>query len=244
MYQPYTYLIAWTHLNKFYYGVRYNKSIQDKTPEQDLWVDYFTSSKYVQEFRGEHGEPDRIEVRRVFDSPEKARDWETKFLKRIKAVENNNWLNKSYGDIKFHCFTHREETKIKIGKAGRGRKHKKDTIKKMSKAAKGRKLSEETKRKLSEVNKGKKASEETKKKLSELRKGKSHNEETKRKISEANRGRKLSEYQKRKISESNRKRAAKGVKWFTNGNKNILIDPKSKEIPEGFYPGRKLKKSI
>ena len=50
-----------------------------------------------------------------------------------------------------------EETKLKIGKASKGRRH-----------------SEETKRKLIEVHKGKKLSEETKKKMSESRKGKKH----------------------------------------------------------------------
>ena len=38
----YTYYIKWTKQNTHYYGVR----IANKTePENDLWVEYFTSSK-------------------------------------------------------------------------------------------------------------------------------------------------------------------------------------------------------
>ena len=43
---PYTYIIGWSSLNKWYYGVRYAKNCK---PE-DLWKTYFTSSKHVKEF--------------------------------------------------------------------------------------------------------------------------------------------------------------------------------------------------
>ena len=36
---PYTYLIGWSNLNKFYYGVRYGKGCHPS----DLWVKYFGS---------------------------------------------------------------------------------------------------------------------------------------------------------------------------------------------------------
>lgn len=54
----YTYLIGWSHLNIWYYGRRTARNCR---PEE-LWVKYFTSSKYVEEFRKIHGEPNLINV--------------------------------------------------------------------------------------------------------------------------------------------------------------------------------------
>ncbi len=61
---PYTYLIGWSKLNKWYYGCR---CAQHCHPN-DLWIKYFTSSLYVRQFRKLHGEPDVIKVRKIFQS--------------------------------------------------------------------------------------------------------------------------------------------------------------------------------
>ena len=87
---PYTYLIGWTHHNLYYYGCRYSKSCN---PE-DLWVSYFTSSKEVTNVRGLIGEPDVIEVRRIFESKSEAIEWEHKVLRRLKVVTRKDFLNK------------------------------------------------------------------------------------------------------------------------------------------------------
>lgn len=89
IYQPYTYLVGWSKLNKWYYGVRYSKYA---TPSE-LWVKYFTSSKYVKIFRKKYGEPDVIQVRRIFDDKYKAILWEQKVLKRLNVEKNNKFLN-------------------------------------------------------------------------------------------------------------------------------------------------------
>ena len=65
----YTYLIGWRKLDKWYYGYRNRDN-----PESDLWVEYFTSSKYVKEFRELHGEPDVVRVHRVFPDKVSAMD--------------------------------------------------------------------------------------------------------------------------------------------------------------------------
>ena len=91
IYHPYTYLIGWKHLNKWYYGVRFSK----KAHPSELWVTYFTSSKHVKNFRKEHGEPDVILIRKIFDCQEKARLWEHKVLKRCNVIHDDKWLNKS-----------------------------------------------------------------------------------------------------------------------------------------------------
>jgi len=88
---PYTYVIGWTHLNKYYYGVRYAR----KCNPADLWITYFTSSKYVQQLRKKEGEPDIKEIRKTFDDSQSARLWEYKVLKRLNCVKDPKWLNQS-----------------------------------------------------------------------------------------------------------------------------------------------------
>ena len=213
IYQPYTYLIAWTDHNVFYYGVRYNRKIRGKTPEQDLWNDYFTSSKYVKEFREEHGDPDRIEVRKVFKSSKQAIEWETKFLKRVRVIEKDNWLNQSYTDGRWCNSGHSVETRRKL-----------------SEAAKGKKISEETRRKLSEASKDKKHSEETRRKMSEAAKGRKHNEETRRKISEAlkRKKREMRNFQSKKF-------------WITDGVNNRMVF-EGDSIPDNWRKGRTMRR--
>ncbi len=89
--QPYTYLIGWSSLNKWYYGARYGKNCQPS----DLWVLYFTSSQYVAEFREKYGEPDVISVRRTFDTPLACHQWESKVLHRLNVAKDPKWLNRS-----------------------------------------------------------------------------------------------------------------------------------------------------
>jgi hypothetical protein len=67
--RAYVYGISWTALNRHYIGYR---AANKTAPELDLWSEYFTSSEYVEEFRKEHGEPDRIVVIDTFDCAEHA----------------------------------------------------------------------------------------------------------------------------------------------------------------------------
>lgn len=86
---PYTYLIGWSSLNKWYYGVRYAKNCNPS----DLWVTYKTSSKIVKKFASENGNPDIILIRRQFTSIRKAQDWESKVLKKMNVAKDSRWLN-------------------------------------------------------------------------------------------------------------------------------------------------------
>jgi hypothetical protein len=89
--KPYTYLIGWSNQNKFYYGVRFAKNCN---PEE-LMKSYFTSSKYVKQFIEINGLPDIIEIRKIFQTQNDARNWETKVLRRLNVVEEEKWLNKT-----------------------------------------------------------------------------------------------------------------------------------------------------
>jgi len=141
--QPYTYVIGWTHLNKYYYGVRYAK----KCNPLDLWVSYFTSSNFVKRLREKEGEPDIKQVRKIFNDTKTAILYEAKVLRRLDVLKKDKWLNMaivgsiapmpgklnpSYGRIKS------DEEKRKISEANLGRKMSDSTKKKISLAKKGR----------------------------------------------------------------------------------------------------------
>lgn len=88
---PYTYLIGWTGQNRWYYGCRFGKGCHPS----DLWVTYFTSSKLVRIFREKYGEPNIIQIRRVFSDVNKCRLVEHITLRRLKVVNKDKWLNKT-----------------------------------------------------------------------------------------------------------------------------------------------------
>jgi len=138
--KPYTYLIKWSKLGKSYYGVKYGKDADPST----FWKDYFTSSKYVQEMREEHGEPDVIQVRRTFDCPKSAIQWECKVLIRLDAIHKPNWVNKHNGKALYHD----AEVRAKQSKALKGLKRSKEARENNRKAQLGKKLSQETKDKI------------------------------------------------------------------------------------------------
>jgi hypothetical protein len=86
---PYTYLIGWPNLDKWYYGVRYAKNCSPN----DLWVLYKTSSKLVKKFVDQHGEPTVIKVRKTFTSIVDAQNWESRVLKRLQVTKSTRWIN-------------------------------------------------------------------------------------------------------------------------------------------------------
>lgn len=88
---PYTYLIGWPELDRWYYGSRYAKGCHPT----ELWVKYFTSSDRVGEFRKEHGEPPVRIIRKVFTDTNSVRLWEHRVLKKLKVIYSDRWLNKT-----------------------------------------------------------------------------------------------------------------------------------------------------
>jgi len=132
MQKSYTYLIGWSKYNKWYYGVRWaNKYL----PKEDLWIKYFTSSKYVKEFYKTHGDPDVIQVRKVFDNFEEAQNWEYKVLKRCNIINEDKWLNKNISGTWDHNDI---EIRKKISASNTGKIFSKESKKKMSQKAKRR----------------------------------------------------------------------------------------------------------
>ena len=141
IYTPYTYLIGWSKLDKWYYGRRTAKNCNPS----DLWVKYFTSSKVVKAFRIINGEPDVIQIRRTFSNHIECAKWECEVLRRIDAQHHPKLLNLLNGDFKY------DMTGVKFSDEHRA---------KMSDAAKGRIFSDETRENMSKAHKGKQCGSE------------------------------------------------------------------------------------
>ena len=145
VFKPYTYLIGWSKYNKFYYGSRYAKN----SNPNDLWKNYFTSSKEVHKFREKYGEPDIIKIRKIFNCREETINWEFNVLKKLKVKSNDKWLNIAIGKPSFLGKKHSNETKKRMSKpkpAGFG-----ENVRKLHL---GKKRSEQTKQNISNSKKG------------------------------------------------------------------------------------------
>lgn len=88
---PYVYLLGWSKQKIYYYGARYAKGCHPN----DLWIKYFTSSKYVKYAVEFFGEPDIIEIRKTFNDVNSCRNWEHKVLRRMKVTKRKDFLNKT-----------------------------------------------------------------------------------------------------------------------------------------------------
>lgn len=180
---PYTYLIGWPELDRWYYGSRYAIGCDPS----DLWVKYFTSSKQVAEFRKVHGEPTVRIVRKVFQDTISVRLWEHRVLKKLKVINSDRWLNKTdnkaiapmLGELNpmfgltgqlSHRFgaTLSDESKKVIGEKSRLKKGKmpEGFSEKMRTIVTGRKLKESTKRNISKSLTGREFTEEHKSNIS------------------------------------------------------------------------------
>lgn len=159
---PFTYLIYCTATDQYYYGSRYGKGCHPSS----LWNTYFTSSKVVKQLILEHGKDAfKVSIRRIFDTPEEARKWETRFLTRVKAAQSDKWINQHNANEKFYGNGHHGNL--------------------------GKKLTEEHKQNISKGQLGVKRgpfSEEHKRKISEKRKGKTHSLEVRQKMSNSRKG--------------------------------------------------------
>lgn len=229
IYKPYTYLIGWTKIGQYYYGVRYAKGCHP----DDFWKEYFTSSQYVSDLRKSFGEPDVIQIRKTFDTAEKAIEWENKVIRRLALHKQENFLNRcAYPAMSPEVMKTRQGTKgMTLGP-----------------------MSESHKKKLSEIRKGKKKPEGFLK-GNQNTKGKSWYTDgvnnlmlspedsipdgfTKGRTYKSTekmgrkKGKTMSEESKSKMSKSRT-----GYVWINNG-KDERKHKKDADIPKGWQPGR------
>jgi hypothetical protein len=134
--KPYTYLLKHNPTNTYYYGVRY-QNVKKKIPiAEDLWTKYFTSSPKVKELIAEHGADSfEYEVRKVFETPEQATNWETKVLTRCKVLHNDKWIN---SNVAGHIMP-TEESNKKISDFHKGKPKSAEHAKKISESLIGQK---------------------------------------------------------------------------------------------------------
>lgn len=133
---PYTYHLYHIPTKKHYYGVRYKK---DCSPN-DLWTSYFSSSPVVHSLIEQYGKDSFIpKVRKTFNTSDEAVLWESKFLQKIDAQNNDKWLNRHNGSDSFiGPHTHTNETKSKIASKIKGIKRSEETKAKIRAKAKER----------------------------------------------------------------------------------------------------------
>lgn len=139
IYTPYTYLIGWSSQDLWYYGTEFGCKTKTAHPS-NLWVTYFTSSRFVKETITKHGDPDVVEIRRTFTTSKDALCWENKVLRRIDAKSRSKWLNQHNGDGNFRLMGHTLDTAKRISESTMGRVVSQETRLKQSKVRSGRKL--------------------------------------------------------------------------------------------------------
>ena len=147
----YTYLIRHNPTLRVYYGVR---TANTKPPLEDLWQEYFTSSKRIHELIAADGADSfDVEIRKIFDDKAAAIAWEKRVLTRCKVMEDSRWINANIGGYilptaescaKISAFhkgvAKSDEHKQKIAEANRGKSKppvSEKTRQKLSSAAKG-----------------------------------------------------------------------------------------------------------
>ena len=129
----YTYLIKHLPTNCVYYGVRTANKVD---PTDDLWKQYFTSSKRIHELIEQDGTDSfTVEIRKIFDDKAAAIAWEKRVLTRCRVMEDSRWINANIGGYilptaescaKISAFhkgvAKSDEHKLKIAEANRGKK--------------------------------------------------------------------------------------------------------------------------
>ena len=213
---PYTYFVLHIPTGLKYYGSKYGKGANPDT----FWKSggYFTSSVKVKNLVKEYGiDSFKAEVRKVFESPDQALNYEYRFLKKVSALDKSEWLNENLGGEKFRNFgPASEKTLAKM----RGRKMSAESNQKRSNTLKGRVVTEETRKKMSEVQKNR-STEQEQARRDKIRKhatGRGHSDEVKQALSSI-------------VSQT---------RWVNNGTeqKKVHIDDLENAINNGWTNGR------
>jgi hypothetical protein len=211
MYLAYTYHICNKITKEFYYGSRYKNVTLKRTPQDDFWIYYFTSSNKVKNLINLYGK-ESFDVSIIMENE----DYDKCYFYEQNLIDSH--LSNALCLNKFCHLTnkfsmagsaHSEETKAKLSIARQkrigpntGKTHTEETKAKIGAAQKGKTISNEHKASIRDARKnqiapniGKMCSDETKAKLSIANKGKpspmkgrKHSEETKAKIAAAKLG--------------------------------------------------------
>src|SRR5574344_79205 len=199
----YIYKVTNIITGQFYIGQR---SSYTGSPEDDLGVHYFTSSKVVRPlFKNNTSEWQKEILYRDIQYAETLDDMEGYAIH--KEIKDSLCMNR-YDPTIYPGFStagkcHSEETKAKIRQSLIGHSISSETRAKMRQSLRGRSVSSETKARMSEAQRGKCRSAETRAKIREAWNHRAPvSAETKAKLSEAQRGKHLSDETRAKIRQS------------------------------------------
>jgi len=242
---PYTYLIGWPELDRWYYGSRYAIGCDPS----EFWVNYFTSSKHVLSFREQHGEPTVKVIRKIFNDTKSVRIWEQRVLMKLNVVNDDRWINRTDNIAIAPMLGELNGMFGKIGKLSPrwGSKHSHATKKVIGEKSKLKKenMPEDYSKKMSKIQTGRKRTQSTKDNISASLKGRTFTEEHKSNISKnhANVAGEKNPFSGKTHSDEQRekwKKSRTGKIWINNGSKSTLVD--SKEIDSylnnGWAKGR------
>ena len=160
MIDAYVYKITNTVTGEFYYGYRYKNQKLGLSPEQDLWVKYFTSSNRIKDDIAKYGN-EAFDILIVFRSKDSLECWRTEQILIKESWGEPLLLNGKYHDIDSMVEVYR-----RIGITSD------KTRAKMSAAGKHKAKSEAHKQNIAIANTGKKGSLEKSRKISISRLGK------------------------------------------------------------------------
>ena len=179
--KPYTYLVKHKSTGKKYYGSRcQNFTKFNRTPAQDFWNHYTTSSENINNIIETEGkEAFEYEIRRTFETVEEMASWENRVLTRSRVLERQDiWLNGNIAGYKVTTEAGRKRISATHKDKPKTQEHKEKLRESNIGKNKGRVQTEEHRRKNSEANSGENnpmygpCSEERAKNISKAKKGK------------------------------------------------------------------------
>jgi hypothetical protein len=96
-----------------YYGGKWARNCHP----DDLWVTYFTSSKIVNKYIEQNGDPDVIQIRKIFGENQTAcYSWETRVLNKLDVRSREDYLNKHNNDGRVPTCWESQEFRLKRSK--------------------------------------------------------------------------------------------------------------------------------
>lgn len=161
MIEAYVYRITNNITNQFYFGYRYRNQTLEIEPENDLWVNYFTSSNRIKKDIKIYGK-ESFTVNIIYRNIDSVKCWRKEQIEIQKEWNNPLLLNGKYHN------PDNPETEI----FRRVNLLSETTRQKMSVAGKGRPKTEEHKKKIAAANTGNVGSAQKRAKISAARKGK------------------------------------------------------------------------
>ena len=163
MIDAYVYQIINKITGEFYYGYRYKNQTLSITPDNDLWIAYFTSSNRIKKDIQQYGK-NSFTTNIIYRNENSVKCWQHE-----QILIQQHWGNPLLLNGKYHDPNSKVEVYRRVNLLTEG------TRRKMSASGKGKSKSEEHKRKIALANTGNVGSTQKRAKISAARTGKATN---------------------------------------------------------------------